>query len=100
MGSAISLFPGAQAVVVPGSRFSPVKTIGDLMLTMSDCFRATDRSSVVCRTDWRKLPTVYSTVDNFFSRFPEGVPSMAACRGLSVKGDVRFQGDVTLNGQV
>ncbi|BDQ33475.1 UTP--glucose-1-phosphate uridylyltransferase [Pseudodesulfovibrio portus] len=106
MGSAISLFPGAQAVVVPRSRFSPVKTIGDLMLTMSDCFKVTDSSSVVCRTDWRKLPSVsldprvYSTVGNFFSRFPEGVPSMAGCRGLSVKGDVRFQGDVTLNGRV
>ncbi|MBG0789723.1 MAG: UTP--glucose-1-phosphate uridylyltransferase [Desulfovibrionaceae bacterium] len=106
MGSAISLFPGAQAVVVPRSRFSPVKTIGDLMLAMSDCYRVTRRSSVICRTDWRKLPTVsldpsvYSTVNNFFSRFPEGVPSMSHCRGLSVLGDVRFQGDITLNGRV
>ena len=106
MGSAISLFPGAQAVVVPRSRFSPVKTIGDLMLAMSDCYRVTERSSVVCRTDWRNLPTVsldprvYSTVNNFFSRFPEGVPSMSACRGLSVLGDVRFQGDVKLDGTV
>lgn len=106
MGSAISLFPGARAVVVPRSRFSPVKTIGDLMLTMSDCFTVTDRNSVVCRTDWRDLPSVsldpavYSTVGNFFSRFPEGVPSMSRCRGLSVSGDVRFLGDVTLDGRV
>lgn len=106
MGSAISLFPGAQAVVVPRSRFSPVKTIGDLMLTMSDCFQVTEQNSVVCRSDWRNLPTikldpsVYSTVDSFFERFPEGVPSLAGCRELSVLGDVRFKSGVKLAGAV
>lgn len=106
MGSAISLFPGAQAVVVPRSRFSPVKTIGDLMLTMSDCYQVNEQESLVCKTDWQKLPTinldpaVYSTVNRFFSRFPEGVPSLTGCSKLSVLGDVRFMSGVRLAGAV
>lgn len=106
MGAALSLFEGARAVVVPRSRFSPVKTISDLMVTMSDCFTLTDDSSVVCSTDWRQLPKVnldpmvYSTVEKFFSRFPEGVPSMERCRELTVQGDVIFRGGVALDGAV
>ncbi|QJB55330.1 UTP--glucose-1-phosphate uridylyltransferase [Pseudodesulfovibrio sp. zrk46] len=105
MGAALSLFKGAQAVVVPRSRFSPVKTISDLMLTMSDCFEVTECNSVVC-ADWRKLPkinldpTVYSTVESFFSRFPDGVPSMGNCTQLTVRGDVVFPREVILDGTV
>lgn len=106
MGAAISLFEGAQAVVVPRSRFSPVKTISDLMLTMSDCFKVTDNNSVVCSTNWKELPKVsldpqvYSTVDKFFSRFPEGIPSLENCKELVIQGDVAFRGGVELKGAV
>merc|ERR1719487_21625 len=31
MGAAIECFPGAQAILIPRSRFAPVKTTGDLM---------------------------------------------------------------------
>ncbi|BCS89120.1 UTP--glucose-1-phosphate uridylyltransferase [Pseudodesulfovibrio sediminis] len=106
MGSAISLFPGAGAVVVPRSRFSPVKTISDLMLTMSDCFHVTDQDSIVCKADWQRLPNirldpeVYTTIGDFFSRFPDGVPSLANCRELSILGDVCLHRDVELSGTV
>jgi UTP--glucose-1-phosphate uridylyltransferase. len=40
MGSAISAFENARAVLVPRTRFAPVKTTQDLLLVMSDCFPA------------------------------------------------------------
>lgn len=106
MGSALSMFDGARAVMVPRNRFSPVKTISDLMLTMSDCFQVTDDNSVIRANAWRELPkitldpNIYSTIDSFFARFPQGVPSLEGCRELSIHGDVRFQADVKLNGEV
>merc|ERR1719487_62398 len=38
MGSAISCFEGATAVVVPRSRFAPVKTTNDLLALRSDAY--------------------------------------------------------------
>ena len=38
MGAAVALFPDAGAVVVPRSRFAPVKTTGDLLLVRSDAY--------------------------------------------------------------
>lgn len=46
MGAAIECFPGAGAVVVPRSRFAPVKTCGDLFLLRSDAYVVTPESTV------------------------------------------------------
>ncbi|MFQ5661046.1 MAG: UTP--glucose-1-phosphate uridylyltransferase [Gammaproteobacteria bacterium] len=42
MGSAISVFDGAQAIRVPRTRFFPVKTTSDLMTIRSDAYCLTD----------------------------------------------------------
>ena len=36
MGSAIECFPGAQAILIPRSRFAPVKTTSDMLALASD----------------------------------------------------------------
>ena len=41
MGSAIECFPNAAAVVVPRSRFSPVKTCSDLFALRSEAYNLT-----------------------------------------------------------
>ncbi|KAJ1628571.1 putative UTP-glucose-1-phosphate uridylyltransferase 2 [Pavlovales sp. CCMP2436] len=41
MGSAISCFPGATAIVIPRSRFAPVKTTSDLLALRSDAYLLT-----------------------------------------------------------
>merc|ERR1712125_15586 len=38
MGAAISCFPGATALVIPRSRFAPVKTTNDLFALRSDAY--------------------------------------------------------------
>jgi UTP--glucose-1-phosphate uridylyltransferase/phosphoglucomutase len=43
MGSAIECFEDAGAVVVPRSRFAPVKTCGDLFALRSDAYKVTGR---------------------------------------------------------
>ena len=107
MGAAISVFPRARALRVPGDRFAPVKTTGDLLAVWSDAFVLTE--------DWRVVPVPapgrgdlvvdldpvhYGRVDQLESRFPDGVPSLAACRRLRVRGDVRFGAGVRCRGEV
>merc|ERR1719223_736914 len=41
MGAAISCFEGAQAIVIPRSRFAPVKTTNDLLALRSDAYMLT-----------------------------------------------------------
>jgi UTP--glucose-1-phosphate uridylyltransferase len=107
MGAAICLFDGAQAVVVPRSRFLPVKKTNDLILLRSDCYRLNDDFSL---TDQRKPsdgPCVvdldadyYGTIGNFDERFAAGVPSLVECTSLSVAGDVGFGKSVRCVGDV
>lgn len=46
MGSAIECFDGASAVVVPRTRFAPVKTTSDLFVLRSDVFTITTAATV------------------------------------------------------
>lgn len=47
MGSAIECFDDAAAVVVPRSRFAPVKTCSDLFALRSDAYKVTEEGIVV-----------------------------------------------------
>lgn len=96
MGSAISNFRDAAAVLVPRSRFAPVKTTNDLLLVMSDCYDRTEDETLVpspaCEGSLPSVdldPKFYKKIDDFLSRIPEA-PSLTQCTSLTVKGDVRF----------
>jgi UTP--glucose-1-phosphate uridylyltransferase len=106
MGAAISLFQGASAVSVPRSRFFPVKKCNDLLVVRSDYVMLTEEDRMVLNPDRRSEdlkvsldPAFYGHVDGFDERFPEGAPSLAACESLTVQGDVRFEGGVTIQGR-
>jgi UTP--glucose-1-phosphate uridylyltransferase len=107
MGAAISVFPGAQAVRVPRTRFAPVKTTEDLLILGSDAYVLTEEmnlvlhptrnnNQIVARLD----PAFYGAYDAFRARFPQGVPSLLFCGSLEIQGDVRFGRNVTLRGRV
>jgi UTP--glucose-1-phosphate uridylyltransferase len=102
MGAAISLFENAQAVVVPRSRFLPVKKTNDLILIRSDCYTFNDDFSLSdarsssdgsCVVDLD--PEFYGTIGKFDERFASGVPSLVKCRSLTIEGDVAFGKNVT-----
>ena len=72
MGSAIALFDGASAVVVPRTRFAPVKTTNDLFVLRSDAYAVAPDATVVPTVD--PLPVAdldskhYKLVDAFEAR--------------------------------
>jgi len=107
MGAAISLFEGAAAVVVPRSRFYPVKKCNELLAIRSDCFTYSDACGLVVNPK-RRLepiqidldPKYYGKIDEFGKRFPYGPPSLLNCESLTVRGDVFFGNQVALKGNV
>ncbi len=107
MGSAISAFENARAVLVPRTRFAPVKTTQDLLLVMSDCYLRTKLETIE-QSPQRTTPMpailldqrFYKKIDMFQQRFPKGAPSLLHCERLEVHGDVRFGRGVRCVGNV
>jgi len=107
MGAAISLFEGATAVKVPGARFFPVKKCDGLMAVRSDCFVFTETHHLILnpkrhfdRPSIELDPRYFGKLDQFEARFACGIPSLVKCETLTIKGDVRFEGNVTIKGKV
>jgi UTP--glucose-1-phosphate uridylyltransferase len=107
MGSAISMFDAARAVKVGKSRFLPVKTCNDLLARRSDRFYLSSDHKVILNPEIKNLmitinldPKYYGKIDLFDQRFPEEVPSLTRCDSLTIKGDVRFESNVTIVGDV
>ena len=107
MGSAISIFPGAQALRVPRTRFAPVKACVDLLGLWSDAYIITEDSQVI-QNPKRTLgqivieldPRYYTLFNEMKARFPQGAPSLTECRKLVVEGDVCFGRNVKIRGNV
>jgi UTP--glucose-1-phosphate uridylyltransferase len=107
MGAAIGTFPGAQLMLVPRTRFVPVKTTNDLLVMRSDVYEMTDEMVVQpVRERTGKLPYVeldsrfYKLLDDFEGRFPSGPPSLRQAERLVVRGDVTFGAGVVVRGAV
>ncbi|GID28729.1 UTP--glucose-1-phosphate uridylyltransferase [Paractinoplanes brasiliensis] len=103
MGAAIGSIPGARAVLVPRTRFAPVKTTDDLLVVRSDAYSLTadgrmtptfDGSGPVVTLD----PGHFRLMPDFDRRFPYGPPSLRRATRLRVTGDVRFGADVVVTG--
>ncbi len=97
MGAAIEIFEGAGAVVVPRTRFSPVKTTDDLIGLWSDAYIRTPDGRVTLHPDRKGKPVVsrldarfYGAYADFAARFPEGAPSLRECESLTIEGDFLF----------
>jgi UTP--glucose-1-phosphate uridylyltransferase len=108
MGAAIGSFSGARLLLVPRTRFVPVKTTDDLLVMRSDVYEMSEEDMVVAPVDERagNLPYVeldskyYKMLDEFEKRFPSGPPSLREAERLVVHGDVTFGADVVIRGGV
>ncbi len=104
MGTAVEKFEGARAMVVPRTRFRPVKATSDLLVLRSDRFELDAASHIVELGDGPTpvavLDDVYKLIDDFDARFPTGAPSLIDCTSLAVVGDVTFEEGVTCQGDV
>ena len=107
MGAAIGSFSGASLLLVPRTRFVPVKTTDDLLVLRSDVYTISDEM-VVAPVPERasNLPYVeldkdyYKLIDDFERRFPAGPPSLRLAERLVVSGDVTFGADMIVLGAV
>ena len=107
MGSAISAFPEAAALVVPRSRFAPVKTTNDLLAVRSDLYTLSPSNQVTLHPlrftpppDILLDPAHYKNIADFEARFPDGAPSLLLCESLRVEGDIAFGPNVVVEGNV
>jgi UTP--glucose-1-phosphate uridylyltransferase len=107
MGAAIGSFADAGLLVVPRTRFVPVKTTNDLLVLRSDVYTLSDELLVEPRPERAEsLPYVeldsrfYKLLDDFEARFPDGSPSLLEAERLVVRGDVTFGPGVVVRGAV
>jgi len=105
MGAAIQCFKDSSALLVPRSRFAPVKTTADLLALRSDAYQVTE--------DWRivlsgpaKPPTInldpdhFRLVDQLDRAVEAGVPSLKDCQELTLRGPVLLSSKNTFHGKV
>jgi len=103
MGAAIGAIPGARAVLVPRTRFAPVKTTDDLLVVRSDAYvleggrmvPTFDGPPPVVSLD----PKYYKSLPDMEKRFPHGPPSLREAASFTVTGDVTFGAGVVVRGE-
>jgi phosphomannomutase len=107
MGAAIECFPHTGAVVVPRSRFAPVKSTGDLLALRSDAYRLTDDCQLVLDESRHGQPPVidldskhYKLLSDFEAAFPHGAVSLIRCESLKVRGKMVFPEQLKCRGKV
>ena len=103
MGAAIECFDGASAVIVPRSRFAPVKKCNDLLLLRSDAYIITDDFRPILNPACNGVapviildPKKYKFVQALEEATAEGVPSLVECKRFRVTGTVRFGKDTKI----
>ena len=95
MGAAIECFDGAQAILIPRSRFAPVKTTNDMLALMSDAYAVTSDHRMMLKPSRNGIPPdvkldgMYKFVDALKTLVPEGPPSLIGCSKLTIEGKVR-----------
>lgn len=107
MGAAIECFDNAGAIVVPRTRFSPVKTNGDLLALRSDAYVVTEDFRLVLDPSRKGRPPLidldkkhYQVIASFDEFFAAGIPSLKDCESFKVTGPIRFGSNVTCRGTV
>merc|ERR1712157_495132 len=98
---------GASAIVVPRTRFAPVKKTSDLLLLRSDAYEISEDyrpilsplcegSAPVISLDSR----LYKHVGQLEKATVSGVPSLAKCKRLTIKGKFLMSSKTTFVGTV
>merc|ERR1711920_310776 len=106
MGAAISCFEGATALLIPRTRFAPVKKCDDLIALRSDAYVVTEDFRIQLAAERNGVPPLvklddrYKFVDAMDTIIPNGVPSLKNCDKLVIKGEVELAAGVICKGEV
>ncbi|MDP2436476.1 MAG: UTP--glucose-1-phosphate uridylyltransferase, partial [archaeon] len=104
-GAAIKCFKNPLGLIVPRSRFLPVKNTGDLFLLQSNLFTFVDTHMCLnSSASFDSLPRIkfghkFSSVDEYKARIPS-LPDILELEHLTVSGEVWFGKNVVLVGTV
>lgn len=104
VGAAIRHFKNGHGVVVPRSRFLPVKTCSDLLLVKSDLFGLEHGALVLDPSRFGPNPLIklgshFKKVSDFNSRISH-IPKILELDHLTITGNVTLGKDVQLKGTV
>jgi UDP-N-acetylglucosamine pyrophosphorylase len=106
MGAAISSFEGAIAILIPRTRFAPVKKCDDLIALRSDAYVLTSDFRIELAAERAGVPPMiklddrYKFVDAMDTMIPNGVPSLVGCKSLKITGPIEFEKGVIIKGDV
>jgi UDP-N-acetylglucosamine pyrophosphorylase len=107
MGAAIECFARSGAVVVPRTRFAPVKTTSDLLALRSDAYRVTGDQRLELVPEREGVPPdvvlderYYKTLAGLEAGFGQTAPSLRRCNHIRVAGLWRFEEGVVCEGAV
>jgi UDP-N-acetylglucosamine pyrophosphorylase len=107
MGAAIECFAQSGAVLVPRTRFAPVKTTGDLLALRSDAYTVTADERLELVAERHGLPPEVSLDDRYYkllagleAGFESTAPSLRRCSKFKVEGLWRFEPGVVCEGAV
>jgi len=106
MGAAIECFEDAGAIVVPRTRFAPVKTTSDLLALRSDAYSVTEDFRLILAAQDHQPPAIsldekfYKSIDQLDENLQHGVPSLKNCRELAVRGPVLLSSENILEGKI
>lgn len=106
IGAAIKYFPRSKGMIVPRSRFLPVKNTSDLFLVQSNLFIEKKGSLIVNpKRIYAANPLIrlvgphYKDVNKYLERL-NGIPDVLELDHLTVSGNVKFGKNVILIGAV
>jgi len=106
MGSAVGKFNNTRVLIVPRTRFAPVKKCSDLLVRRSDIFVINANNGALIKNPQRELeePTVildfhYNKVQDFENFFRK-IPSLLNMTSLEVSGKVLFDEKIEIKGKV
>merc|ERR1711972_604355 len=90
MGAAISCFEGATAILIPRTRFAPVKKCDDLLALRSDAYEVTSDLTLQLIAARKGVPPTvnlgdtYKKIAEFDKSTADGAPSMKDCTSLTL----------------
>lgn len=108
MGSAISLFKEAAAIVVPRTRFAPVKNNNELFVRWSNIYELRDGHTLTINPVFDGIQPKISLDDKYFKKYTDYAArvnqnyavDLLECTSLTVKGNVYFGQGVKVIGEV
>jgi UDP-N-acetylglucosamine pyrophosphorylase len=107
MGAAIECFAKSGAVLVPRTRFAPVKTTSDLLALRSDAYTVTEDQRLELVPERNGVPPevvledrYYKTLAGLEAGFGSSAPSLRHCTRMRVEGPWHFEDGVTCEGSV